>query len=52
MQSLAQALMCLQYEHGVRLLAFIKKAQEEARFIFAYIGAGLIQVSCLVKYFS
>ncbi|KPW05520.1 hypothetical protein [Pseudoalteromonas sp. P1-11] len=33
-------------------VAFIKKAQEEARFIFAYIGAGLIQVSCLVKYFS
>ena len=33
-------------------VAFIKKAQEEACFIFAYIGAGLIQVSCLVKYFS
>ena len=33
-------------------VAFIKKAQEEARFIFAYIGVGLIQVSCLVKYFS
>ncbi|TMP03452.1 hypothetical protein CWC11_13790 [Pseudoalteromonas sp. S3178] len=33
-------------------MAFIKKAQEEARFIFAYIGAGLMLVSSLVKYFS
>jgi len=34
------------------LVALIKKAQEEARVTFIYIGAGLMQVSCLVKYFS
>ncbi|BED90174.1 hypothetical protein PspMM1_26420 [Pseudoalteromonas sp. MM1] len=34
------------------LVALIKKEQEEARVTFIYIGAGLMQVSCLVKYFS
>ncbi|KPZ53630.1 hypothetical protein AN391_03282 [Pseudoalteromonas sp. P1-13-1a] len=34
------------------LVALVKKAQEEARVTFLCIGAGLMQVSCLVKYFS